>query len=196
VQLLLIKYGLLAVFLAAAIEADVVPVLTGALAHFGYMNARLAIICAASGALAGDCLWFFAGWKHSTRIQRRSIYVRIAPMVERLTARIGLWQIPASHLIYGTRVATMIQFGVRRVTLTRFVLADGSACLVITTILFALGFGLSASVTQVIGHVKRLELFMLCLLVASGLVFHLVSQIVRRTFATAPTGSQTKSYER
>ena len=182
-ELFLIRYGLLAVFLAAAVEADVVPVLAGALAHLGYLNVVPAIAFLTGGALAGDCLWFLAGWHYSNRIQSRSIYIRMGPVVERLTSRIGLWQIPASHLIYGTRVATMILFGIRRLTIRRFVVTDGFACLVITTILFTLGFGLSASTTQIIGHVKRIELFMLCVIALLGLTFHLVGRITRTRFA-------------
>jgi membrane protein DedA with SNARE-associated domain len=183
VELFLIRYGLLAVFLAAAVEADVVPVLAGALAHLGYMNAVLAIMFLASGALTGDYLWFFAGRHYSTWIQSRGIYIRMGPVVEKLTSRMGLWQIPASHLIYGTRVATMILFGIRRLTISRFVVTDGFACFVISTTLFALGFGLSASTAQIIGHVKRLELFMLCAILLLGLSFHLVSRIARTRLA-------------
>jgi len=182
-QLFLIKYGLLAIFLAAVVEADVVPVLAGALAHLGYVNAILALMVLTSGALAGDCLWFFAGRHYSNRIQSKRIYLRMGPAVERLTSRIGLWQIPASHLIYGTRVATMILFGIRRLRVSRFVVTDGFACLAVSTTLFALGFGLSASTTQIIGHVKRIELFMLCAVLLLGLTFHLVSRITRTRLA-------------
>ena len=178
-QLFLIKYGVLAFFLAAAVEADVVPILAGALAHLDHMNAVLAIAFLTSGALAGDCLWFLMGRHYSTRIQSWSIYIRMRPVVERLTSQIGLWQIPASHLIYGTRVATMILFGIRRLAVSRFVVTDSCACLVVTTTLFALGFGLSASTAQIIGHVKRIELFMLCVIVLFGFTFHLVARITQ-----------------
>jgi len=184
-ELILIRYGLLALFLAAAVEADVVPVLAGALVHLGYINAFLAIMSLTSGALAGDCFWFLAGRYYSTRIQSRSIYVRMGAVVERFTSRIGLWQIPASHLIYGTRVATMILFGIRRLAISRFVVTDACACFVVTTTLFALGFGLSASTAQIIGHVKRIELFMLCVILLLGLTFHLVSRITQMRFVSS-----------
>jgi len=180
-QLFLMKYGLLAVFLAAALEADVVPIITGALAHLGYMKASLALICAGAGALTGDCIWFIAGWNYSTRIQASSIYTRTAPIVEGLTAWLGLWQIPASHVIYGTRVATMVLFGVRRIRASTFAVIDGCACFALTSILFALGFGLSAaSSAQLVGHVKRIEGFLLLLVLLSGLTFHLIRSIVSR----------------
>ena len=182
-EMFLIRYGLVAVFLAAAVEADVVPVIAGALVHLGFMNAVPVLMLLVSGALAGDCLWFFAGRHYSNRIQSKRVYRRMGPAVERLTSRIGLWQIPASHLIYGTRVATMILFGIRRLRISRFVVTDGFACLAISTTLFALGFGLSASTTQIIGHVKRIELFMLCAVLLLGLTFHLVSRITRTRLA-------------
>ena len=184
-EIFLIRYGLVAVFLAAAVEADVVPVIAGALVHLGFMNAVPVLMFLVSGALAGDCLWFLAGRHYSNRIQSKRIYLRMGPVVERLTSRIGLWQIPASHLIYGTRVATMILFGIRRLTVSKFVVTDGFACLAISTTLFALGFGLSASTTQIIGHVKRIELFMLCVMLLLGLTFHLVSRITRTRFGNS-----------
>jgi len=179
-QLFLINYGLLAVFLAAALEADVVPILTGALAHLGYMKASLALVCAAMGALTGDCIWFLAGRNYSTRIEASCIYSHAAPMVERLTAWLGLWQIPASHVLYGTRVGTMVLFGVRRIPFSSFAVVDSCACFVLTSVLFALGFWLSATSAQLIGQMKRIEFFLLLLVIVSGVTFHLIGKIVRR----------------
>ena len=48
VELILIKYGLVAVFVAAMLEADVIPVLAGVAAHRGYFNPALGIaVCQA-----------------------------------------------------------------------------------------------------------------------------------------------------
>lgn len=107
-ELFLINYGLLAVFLAAAVEADVVPILTGALVRLGYLKVTPALLCVAIGAFSGDCVWFWAGRNYSTQVQASSIYRRMGAKVERLTAWLSVWQIPASHVIYGTRVATMV----------------------------------------------------------------------------------------
>ena len=57
-QLLLIKYGLVAVFVTAMLEADVIPVLAGVAAHRGYFSPPVAVAAATFGALAGDCIWF------------------------------------------------------------------------------------------------------------------------------------------
>lgn len=180
-QLFLIKYGLLAVFVAAAFEADIVPIATGALAHLGYIKAGAALICAGAGAFTGDLIWFLAGWNYSTGIQASSIYSRTKPTVEALTGWLGLWQVPASHVIYGTRIATMVLFGVRRISRSIFAVIDGCACFVLTSVLFALGFGLSAaSSAQLIGHVKQIELFLLLLLLVLALTFHLMRRVATR----------------
>jgi membrane protein DedA with SNARE-associated domain len=59
VELILIRYGLLAVFVAEMFEADVIPVLAGVAAHRGYFNPVLVVVAASFGALAGDCVWFY-----------------------------------------------------------------------------------------------------------------------------------------
>lgn len=179
-QLFLIKYGLLAVFLAAAIEADVVPVMTGVLAHFGFVNADLAIVCATAGALAGDCVWFLAGRYYSNRILTSRTYRRAGPLAERLTSRLGDWQIPASHVIYGTRIATMILSGARSLPAPRYALIDGLGCLFFTSLFFALGYWFSANSELIMGSVKRIELFLFVVLVLTSLYFYFTSRVRRQ----------------
>jgi len=161
VHLLLIRYGLVAVFLAAAVEADVVPVLTGVLAHLGFVEVAPALACATAGALTGDCAWYFAGRFYSERVKASGIYQRAGPMAERLASQLGDWQIPASHVIYGSRVATMVLFGIRALSVSKFVLVDGLGCLFLTTVLFTIGFLFSANAEQVISIMKRMEFFLL-----------------------------------
>ena len=179
VEHLLIKYGTLAVFLAAMIEADVVPVLTGVVAHFGYVRVGPAFLAATAGAFAGDYLWFCAGVYYSQTIRNSNFYKRAGQVSEGLIRRLGLWQIPASHLIYGTRVSTMIFWGVQRTSTVKFAFVDGSGCLVLTGLLFTLGFEFSGSASLVVGRVKQVELLLLCGVI-SGLLLCLTSKVVRR----------------
>src|SRR5262245_23750996 len=118
-ELLLIKYGLVAIFVAAMLEADVIPVLAGVAAHRGYFDPPIAVAVASFGALAGDCVWFYLG--RTGAIRRSKLMVRLKSKAEILFQRVGHWQIPASHLIYGTRVATMTFLGARGSSVGRFV---------------------------------------------------------------------------
>ena len=158
-ELLLIKYGLVAVFLAAMLEADVIPVLAGVAAHHGYFDPVVVVATASLGALAGDCVWFYVG--RSNAIRNSKLIQPLRSKGETLFHRVGNWQIPASHVVYGTRIATMTFLGARGSAIGRFVLVDGVSCLALTTLLFALGFALSASISLVLVNVRRVEIVLL-----------------------------------
>lgn len=177
-ELLLIKYGLVAVFVAAMLEADIVPVLVGVAAHRGYFDPPLAIAVASFGALAGDCVWFYVG--RSGAIGKSKLLLSLQAKAEILFQRVGHWQIPASHIIYGTRIATMTFLGARGSMVGRFVLVDGVSCLALTTLLFCLGFALSASVSMILVDVKRVELVLLVAVAVFALVIHLLQRFGRR----------------
>jgi membrane protein DedA with SNARE-associated domain len=167
----------LAVFLAGMIEADVVPVLTGVVAHFGYVKVGSAFVAASAGAFAGDYLWFCAGTRYSQGIRNSRLFRRAGQTPERLIRRLGLWQIPASHLIYGTRISTMIFWGVQRTSALKFALVDGGGCLVLTGLLFTLGYEFSGSASLVVGRVKQVELLLL-VGVIFGLLLYLTDRVV------------------
>jgi membrane protein DedA with SNARE-associated domain len=186
VELLLIKYGLLAVFVASLVEADVIPVLAGVAAHRGYFDPTLGIVAASLGAFAGDCFWFYVG--RYKVIQNSKVFLRIRPRAESLFRRVGMWQIPASHVMYGTRVATMTVFGAHGHSFSRFALFDGASCFVLTTLLFSLGFALSASASIILVHIRHVEVVLLVTVVLSGLIFHLVRKAAHRSLLSAPTG--------
>ena len=187
-QLLFIRYGLLAVFLAAVMEADIVPVLTGVVAHAGYINPGLALLAASAGAFAGDCAWFCAGRRYSKRIKTLVDYRRAGRMAEDLINGLGIWGIPASHVIYGTRVATMIIWGARRFSAAKFALVDALGCVGFTSLLFMLGFWFSASASQIVGGVKRVELLMLFSVIITVLIFQLTREPLRRAVQGFLTG--------
>ena len=170
-ETLLIKYGLVAVFFAAMLEADVIPVLTGVATHRGYFNPVLALVAASFGALAGDCLWFYLG--RSKVIKDSRLMKRLRSKGETLYRRVGNWQIPASHIVYGTRVATMTFLGARDSAINRFVLIDGVSCFALTTLLFSLGFALSASVSLILINVRRVEIVLLAAVALFAFVFYL-----------------------
>ena len=177
-ELLLIKYGLAAVFVGAMLEADVIPILAGVAAHRGYLDPLTAVVVASLGALAGDCVWFYIG--RTGAIRKSKLMRRLQSRAEILFQRVGHWQIPASHIIYGTRIATMTFLGARGSMVGRFVLVDGVSCVALTTLLFCLGFALSASVSMILVDVKRVELVLLAAVALFALVFHLLQRFGRR----------------
>lgn len=174
------RYGLAAVFLAAMAEADVVPVLTGVVAHLGYFDFVKAIAVASGGAFTGDCVWYWIARTHSEWIRARRIYARNSGVVQSLDQRFGVWQIPASHIVYGTRIATMALSGIKKISFTRFAVMDLLGCVAFTTAFATLGFLFSSSASLIIVHVKRVELFLLLVMIVTALAFHLLKLIAQR----------------
>jgi membrane protein DedA with SNARE-associated domain len=73
----------------------------------------------------------------------------------------------------------MIFWGVHRLSKVKFALIDGFGCVVLTGLLFTLGFEFSSSASLVVGRVKQVELLLL-LGVISGLLLYLTGKVVRR----------------
>src|SRR5438045_2186131 len=154
-EIFLIKYGLIAVFFFAMAEADVVPVIAGVVAHLGYFGFAKAIAVGSAGAFAGDCVWFWIGSSHSQWIRTTRVYLRAAKAAENLDRRLGVWQIPLSHIIYGTRIATMTLSGLKKISFATFAVMDLLGCVVFTTVFATLGFLFSSSASLIIVRVKR-----------------------------------------
>jgi membrane protein DedA with SNARE-associated domain len=184
-QAFLMKYGLIAVFVSAMAEADVVPVLTGVVAHLGYFGFVPSIGIASLGAFVGDCVWFVLGRTRSKWIRNSRIYARAGKIRENLDRQFGVWQIPASHIIYGTRIATMIVSGVGELSFAKFALMDILGCVAFTSLLATLGFLFSTSASLIIGHVRRVELFLLMATILFTLVFRLVKVLAQRHTASS-----------
>jgi membrane protein DedA with SNARE-associated domain len=168
---LVVRFGLVAVYIGAAIEGDVILVLSGVTAHLGFVNLPLAVGVGAAGSLTGDMAWYVAGRLRSEAIKDMRAYRAFGPTVERVAARVGPWQIVTSRLLYGTRIATMVFWGVRRLSFPRFVLIDLVGCAVWATLLGMLGYGGSRGAMLVLGEVKRVELWLLGALAVSVGVF-------------------------
>ena len=76
IELLIARYGLLAIFLGAGIEGETVVLLGGVLSHRGFLPFWPVALAAAFGSFVADQLLFFAG-RHA----------RSYPAVQRVLAR-------------------------------------------------------------------------------------------------------------
>ena len=109
-----IKYGLYAVFFGSMVEEDVMPVMSGAVAHLGYFGFAVALTASIGGMFAGDCVWYWLGRKFGSRFEKSAFYRKHLPKTEKFIGKIGVWQILTARIIYGTRNATMQFWGIRK----------------------------------------------------------------------------------
>lgn len=157
----LIHYGLLAVALFAFFEGDITYVMAGVVAHLGYFDFMAVIIIGSICSYANDVVWYWVGYKQADKIKASRIYRRAGPKVERLAAKYGTWQILSTRLVYGTRIASAIFWGVQKFSFVRYTIIDFLSCLLWAVVLTGLGFFLSNSAGMLIRHVHALELWLL-----------------------------------
>ena len=160
-QQLLIRYGLVTVFIGSAFEGDFTLLLAGVVAHLGIFPFTLAVAAGAAGSLLGDLAWYTLGRVRGPRFKAGKLYQRVGPTVERLATRMGPWQLLAARFVYGTKAASMVFWGLHGLSLPRFLLIDAVGCVLGSLVFTSLGYLVSGSATVLMGHVKRFELWLL-----------------------------------
>jgi len=168
----LVHYGLVAVFVGALLEGDISVILAGVVAHLGFFDLRAAIVVGAGGGMVADVVCYGVGRARTATIRDSKIYRRVGPLVERLAARIGPWELALARFIYGTRIPSMLFWGVHGLPVVRFVALDFVGCVLWSSAFTSLGFIASDSVALLIGKVKRAEHWLLVsvLLVAAAVI--------------------------
>jgi membrane protein DedA with SNARE-associated domain len=160
-QELLIRYGLLAVFLGAAFEGDFSLILAGVVAHLGIFPFSHAIAAGALGSLMGDSIWFGFGRLRGPRFREGKLYRKVGPTIERLAYRLGPWELLAARFVYGTKAASMLFWGLHDLRLAKFLLVDGIGAVVGSFVFTGLGYLVSGSATLLLGKVRRVQLWLL-----------------------------------
>src|SRR2546425_6912433 len=125
---LIVRYGLAVVFFGAAVEGDVTMILAGVTAHIGLFPLPSAIALGALGGMAGDSFFYALGRRHSGSLRTSALYRKAEPAIERFTGRVGELQIGLARFVYGTRMASMLFWGVKGLPFWRFALIDAAGC--------------------------------------------------------------------
>jgi membrane protein DedA with SNARE-associated domain len=178
---LIVHYGLLAVFIGAVAEGDVTLFLAGVVAHLGLLEAPLALATGVAGNFVSDSIWFSVG-RSSHRLWDSPRLETARRQVEKLADRLGPWEMFAARFIYGTRMASMVFWGSRRLPLRRFVPIDLAAAVVSSVLLFGLGYAASGSATLMLGRVENVERWLLGAVVVVLLALTTWRRVASRLF--------------
>jgi membrane protein DedA with SNARE-associated domain len=172
-------YGLAAVLLGSAIEGDFTLILAGVFAHLGYFPFPLAVAAGVVGTFVGDFAWYTLGRLRGPRFRAGRLYQRVGPRIERLARRLGAAELIAARFVYGTKAASMVFWGLHGMPVVRFVIVDAIACVIGALVFAGLGYAVSGSATVLLGHVRRVQLWLLGVLLVGGvlvLVIHLAAK--------------------
>jgi membrane protein DedA with SNARE-associated domain len=180
IQDLILRFGLGAVFLGSAVEGDFTLILAGVMAHLGYFPFPLAVAMGAMGSFLGDLAWYGLGRKRGPKFRGGGFYQRVGPRIERLARRLGPAELIAARFVYGTKAASMVFWGLHGMTLPRFVLVDAIGCILGSLVFTGLGYAVSGSATVLLGHVRRVQLWLLGALVVGVVLVVVINWTVKR----------------
>jgi len=169
---LILRYGLAAVFVGAAVEGDLTLILAGVAAHLGYFSYPTALAAGVAGGFLGDLAWYTLGRVRGPKFRAGRLYRRVGHRIEILAHRLGAAELIASRFVYGTKAASMVFWGLHGMSLPRFLLVDAIGCVFGSLVFTGLGYAVSGSATVLLGRVRRVERWLLgAVLVGALLVF-------------------------
>lgn len=177
---LIAQYGLAAVLVGSAIEGDFTLILAGVFAHLGYFPFPLALAAGVLGSYVGDFAWYALGRVRGPRFRAGRLYQRVGPRIERLARRLGPAQLIAARFVYGTKAASMVFWGLHGMPVLRFAVVDAIACVIGALVFAGLGYGVSGSAAALLGHVRRIQYWLLGVLIIGVVLVVLIHLAAKR----------------
>src|SRR3954451_23536629 len=173
-ELLLQKFGYLAVFVGTFLEGETILVMAGFFAERGYLKLPLAIATACRGAYVGHVFWFFLGrtrgWRLLDRCPRRK---RHFGKGIRLFERYGAPAIFITQWLYGLRIPCAVIIGISKVSTIKFLVYEALTCIVWAIIIGTAGYYFGRAVERVLGRAAHIEKYGLIVLLVAGVGFWL-----------------------
>src|SRR5207237_4858854 len=150
-ELLLHRFGYLAVFVGTFLEGETILVLAGFFAERGYLRLPLVVVCAFGGAYIGHVFWFWLG-----RTQGMKLLDRFPRMKKhfgkgiRIFERYGAPAIFITQWLYGLRVTCAVIIGISRISMLKFLVLEAITCIVWAAVIIAAGYFFGRSVDSVL----------------------------------------------
>jgi membrane protein DedA with SNARE-associated domain len=173
-ELLLQKFGYLAVFVGTFLEGETILVMAGFFAERGYLKLPFVIATACSGAYVGHVFWFWLG-----RTQGVKLLDKFPRMKRhfgkgiRLFERYGAPAIFITQWLYGLRITCAVIIGISKVSTIKFLVYEALTCIVWAIIIGTAGFYFGRAVERVLGRAAHIEKYGLIVLLVAGVGFWL-----------------------
>jgi membrane protein DedA with SNARE-associated domain len=169
-ELLLHKFGYLAVFVGTFLEGETILVMAGFFAERGYLKLPLVIITACSGAYVGHVFWFFLGRKQGVKLLDKFPRMkRHFGKGIRLFERYGAPAIFITQWLYGLRITCAVIIGISKVSTIKFLIYEALTCIVWAIIIGTAGYYFGRAVERVLGRAAHIEKYGLLVLVVAGI---------------------------
>jgi membrane protein DedA with SNARE-associated domain len=169
-ELLLQKFGYLAVFIGTFLEGETILVMAGFFAERGYLQIFIVMLVAGLGAYCGHVFWFWLGRTQGVRLLERfpKMKKHFGKGI-RMFERYGAPAIFITQWLYGLRVTCAVIIGISRISVFKFLIYEAATCLVWAAVVGALGYFFGRAVERLLGRAAHIEKWGLLVLVIVGL---------------------------
>lgn len=169
-ELLLERFGYLAVFVGTFLEGEAILVMAGFFAKRGYLNIYTVTVVAFLGAYVGHLFWFWLGRKHGVKLLDRfpKMQVHLGRGI-RMFERYGAAAIIITQWLYGLRITCAVVVGMSRISVIKFLFYEALSCAIWAVIITALGYYFGAAVEAVLGKAANVEKYALVVIIAVAL---------------------------
>jgi membrane protein DedA with SNARE-associated domain len=180
-ELLLRKYGYLAIAAGTFMEGETILAIAGFLAAEHYLKIHIVLLVGFLGAFVGHLFWFWLGRTSGHKILDR--FPKLMHAFDRVIAlldRYGPAAIFISQYVYGFRLTAAIMFGLSHITTARFIFWQAISCAIWTLLIAGLGFYFGKAVQRVLGQAAEVEKIGLGVIIAIGVAIFIYHKIRER----------------
>ncbi len=173
-ELIIQKYGYLALFIGTFLEGETILILAGFAAHRGYLDFDLVWLIAFFGGVIGDQVYFFIGRFRGQALIAR--YPKLQRRVNRITPYLEKYQdyvLIGFRFIYGFRTVTPFAIGISRIGARRFFLFNMVSGVIWALIFAAAGYLFGHAAEALFGRVEEYEEYIFAGIIIAGIIFSL-----------------------
>src|SRR5258708_7182638 len=157
-ELLLHKFGYLAVFIGTFLEGETILVMAGFFAQRGYLFLPFVALAACLGAYTGHVFWFWLGRTQGVRLLDRFPKMkRHFGRGIRLFERYGAPAIFITQWLYGLRITCAVIIGTSKISTAKFLIYEAVTCAVWAIIISFAGYFFHQAVEPALGRAAHIQ---------------------------------------
>jgi len=159
-EVIIAQYGLVAVFIGAFLEGEVVVIAGGLLARLDFLSLWSVLLVAFVATFLGDQFFFYLGRKKGTAFlekRGRNHWRMRAERVHDLIHDHHYKILFGYRFLYGLRIPTLFALGTSELSTKKFVLINLINSIIWTTIFVLGGYYFGEFFTSLVGNIKDYE---------------------------------------
>jgi membrane protein DedA with SNARE-associated domain len=170
-EILIQKYGYLAIFIGALFEGESILIIGGFVAHRGYLMLFYVILTAFIGTFVGDQFFFIIGrLKGREFLDRHPKWRRKTERTQRLLEKYQTLIIFGFRFINGIRMVTPFVLGMSDIKAWRFLYLNILSAIVWSIGICAAGYFFGVTLSIIMKNIKSYELIVILAIAVIGLV--------------------------